>query len=350
MTDKAELISFDLTELENFINNELGEASFRAEQIFNWIYKQGAVNFEEMTNLSQGLRSRLQSKAYIQQLTEITRAKSEDGTVKFLFELEDNKEIETVFLPYQDGRNSICVSTQVGCGMGCNFCATGQQGLERNLTTGEIVSQILKVQQLMGSNGYDPSLISNVVFMGMGEPLANYDNFLRVIDILNSEKALNISMRRITVSTCGLVPQIKRLADKELQLVLAISLHAAEDKLRSEMMPINKRYPLEELIAACEYYLQKTNRRITFEYALVDGVNNRRQDAEKLAQLLSGLLCHVNLIPVNPVKELGLTRPNRKAIKEFKEILDRHNIQATVRQERGNDIEAACGQLRTENS
>lgn len=350
MTDKAELTSLKLTELEQFITNELDEASFRAEQIFNWIYKQGAVNFEEMTNLSQDLRSRLQSKAYINQLKEITRAKSKDGTVKFLFELEDNKEIETVFLPYQDGRNSICVSTQVGCGMGCNFCATGQQGLERNLTTGEVVSQLLKVQQLMGSNGYDPSLISNVVFMGMGEPLANYDNLLRAINILNCEEAFNISMRRITVSTCGLVPQIKRLADKKLQLVLAISLHAADDKIRSEMMPINKRYPLEELIAACEYYLKKTNRRITFEYALVDGVNNRRQDAENLAQLLSGLLCHVNLIPVNPVKKLGLTRPNRQAIKEFKEILDRHNIQATVRQERGKDIEAACGQLRTENS
>lgn len=350
MVAKVDLSSLDLTGLEDFVSNELGEASFRAEQIINWIYKQGVVEFEEMTNLSQGLRNRLEDKAYINKLTEVTRAQSKDGTVKFLFKLKDNKEIETVFLPHQKSRNSICISTQVGCGMGCNFCATGQQGLERNLTTGEIISQVLEVQRIMSSNSYDSSLITNIVFMGMGEPLANYDNVLQAINILNSEETLNISMRRMTVSTCGLVPQIKRLADEELQLVLAISLHAAEDEIRSEMMPINERYPLEELITACEYYLNKTNRRITFEYALIDGVNNRRKDAKKLAQLLSGLLCHVNLIPVNPVEELGLSRPNREAIEEFKEVLSQYNIQATVRQERGKDIEAACGQLRTENN
>ncbi|MBM7623311.1 23S rRNA (adenine(2503)-C(2))-methyltransferase RlmN [Sporohalobacter salinus] len=350
MATKVDLSSFNLTELEDFVSDELGEASFRAKQIMNWIYKQGVVDFEEMTNLSQDLRSRLQGKAYINKFIEITRAESKDGTVKFLFKLRDNKEIETVFLPYQDGRNSICVSTQVGCGMGCNFCATGQQGLERNLTTGEIISQILEVQRLMSSSGYNSSLITNIVFMGMGEPLANYDNLLKAIKILNSNETLNISMRRITVSTCGLVPQIKRLADEELQLVLAISLHAAEDEIRDNMMPINKRYPLEELITACEYYLERTNRRITFEYALIDGVNNRHEDAKKLAQLLSGLLCHVNLIPINPVKDLRLSRPNREDTKEFKKILNQNNIQATVRQERGKDIEAACGQLRTENN
>lgn len=346
MTDKIDLSSLSLQELKEFMS-EIDEASFRAKQIANWIYKQGVTDFEDMTNLSKELRNKLQKVAYISQLQEVDRAESEDGTVKFLFGLEDGNKIETVLMPQQDGRNSVCISTQVGCAMGCNFCATGLQGLERNLTTEEIIGQVLEVQRLISKEEFRQPPVTNIVVMGMGEPLANYDNLLKAIKILNSEQGLNISMRRITVSTCGLVPRIKELAAEELQLVLAISLHAATDELRSEMMPINKRYPLSELIAACEYYLKKTNRRITFEYALIEGVNNNRRDAKELGELLSGLLCHVNLIPINPVEELDLVRPGREDIKKFKQVLADYGIPATLRRERGKDIEAACGQLRS---
>jgi 23S rRNA (adenine2503-C2)-methyltransferase len=346
MSEKVDLCSLDFEELEEFVK-EIGEASFRARQISDWIYKQGITDFMEMSNLSKNLRNRLNEIAYISQLKEKTRSEAKDGTKKFLFELEDGERIETVLMSYQGGRNSVCISTQVGCAMGCNFCATGLQGLERNLSTGEIVGQVLEVQRLISNDEFRDPRVSNIVVMGMGEPLANYDNLLKAIKILNDEAGLNISMRRITVSTCGLVPKIKELADENLQLVLAISLHAANDELRNEMMPINKRYPLEELIAACKYYLEKTNRRITFEYALVSGINNDPQDAKELAELLSDLLCHVNLIPVNPVEELDLHRPKRGDIKRFKEILAQNGIQVTLRQERGNDIEAACGQLRS---
>jgi 23S rRNA (adenine2503-C2)-methyltransferase len=346
MSEKVDLCSLDFEELEEFVK-EIGEASFRARQISDWIYKQGITDFMEMSNLSKNLRNRLNEIAYISQLKEKTRSEAKDGTKKFLFELEDGERIETVLMSYQGGRNSVCISTQVGCAMGCNFCATGLQGLERNLSTGEIVGQVLEVQRLISNDEFRDPRVSNIVVMGMGEPLANYDNLLKAIKTLNDEAGLNISMRRITVSTCGLVPKIKELADENLQLVLAISLHAANDELRNEMMPINKRYPLEELIAACKYYLEKTNRRITFEYALVSGINNDPQDAKELAELLSDLLCHVNLIPVNPVEELDLHRPKRGDIKRFKEILAQNGIQVTLRQERGNDIEAACGQLRS---
>lgn len=346
MADKVELSSLGFPELKEFMN-EIDEASFRANQIANWIYKQGVTDFAEMTNLSKDLRSKLQEVAYISQLQEKARAESKDGTVKFLFELEDGNSIETVLMPYQDGRNSVCISTQVGCAMGCDFCATGLQGLERNLTTGEIVGQVLEVQRGISKEEFGNPAVTNVVIMGMGEPLANYDNLIRAIKILNNEKGLNISMRKITVSTCGLVPQIRKLADEEFQLVLAISLHAATDQLRNKMMPVNERYPLSDLIDACEYYLEKTNRRITFEYALIEGFNNRTRDAKKLARLLSDLLCHVNLIPVNPVEGLDLARPERKDIKEFEEVLAQYGIPVTLRQERGSDIEAACGQLRS---
>ncbi|SJZ30902.1 23S rRNA (adenine(2503)-C(2))-methyltransferase RlmN [Selenihalanaerobacter shriftii] len=346
MVDKVDLSSLNFQGLEEFMAN-IGEAEFRAKQIANWIYKQGITDFNQMTNLSKGLQNKLKKVAYISQLQEITKSKSKDGTIKYLFELIDGKRIETVLMPYRDGRNSVCVSTQVGCGMGCNFCATGLQGLERNLTTGEIVGQVLKVQKLISGEEFGEPAVTNIVFMGMGEPLANYNNLLKAIEILNGNKGLNIGMRKITLSTCGLVPQIKKLAKEELQLVLAISLHAATDNLRDEMMPVNKRYPINELMTACEYYIKRTNRRITFEYALVDGVNNRVQDAKELAKLLSGFLCHVNLIPVNPVGELDLTRPDREDINNFKEILSKNGIQATVRLERGSDIEAACGQLRS---
>ncbi|MGM0472107.1 MAG: 23S rRNA (adenine(2503)-C(2))-methyltransferase RlmN [Bacillota bacterium] len=347
---KLDLYSLSLDQLEKLVTDELNEPSFRAEQISNWLYQHQVTEIDQMTNLSENLRSDLKELAYIKRLKEVTRAEAEDGTIKFLFELVDGCRIETVFLPYQSGRNSICVSTQVGCAMGCNFCATGQQGLERNLSSGEIINQLLTVQQIINQEGISEGAITNLVFMGMGEPLANYDNLLTSLEILNSDQGLNISLRRITVSTCGLVPQIKQLADEKLQLVLAISLHAANDQLRNEMMPVNERYSLTDLISACEYYVSQTKRRITFEYALVDGVNNSLEDAKQLAELLSGLLCHVNLIPINPVSELNLRRPNRADIKRFEAKLSEYNIPVTVRQERGSDIEAACGQLRTQNS
>jgi len=345
MSNKVDITSLNFDELEDLVT-DLGEASFRAKQIANWTYKKGVIDFDGMTNLNQELQDKLNEVAYISQLKEITRAESKDGTIKFLFELIDGKRIETVLMPYKDGRNSVCVSTQVGCGMGCNFCATGLQGLERNLTTGEIVGQVLTVQRLISKGEFGNPPITNIVFMGMGEPLANYDNLLSAINLLNDEKGLNISMRRMTISTCGLVPKIEKLADEQLQVVLAISLHAANDRLRSDMMPINEEYPLSELVGVCQYYIEKTNRRVTFEYALIDGVNNKPKDAKSLANLLSGLLCHVNLIPINPVDELELVRPDRRDIKRFKEVLSKSGIEATVRVERGKDIDAACGQLR----
>ncbi|MCK8823615.1 23S rRNA (adenine(2503)-C(2))-methyltransferase RlmN [Fuchsiella alkaliacetigena] len=347
MTELIELTSLDFAELNNFFV-ELGEPAYRAQQLAQWIYKQGASDFEDMTTLSKELRSKLSKRAYISQLEELKAAVAEDGTVKYLFELRDGQRIETVLMRYADHRNTVCISTQVGCAMDCSFCATGQQGLERNLSTGEIVAQVLEVQRSLSEEEFGVPRISNVVLMGMGEALANYDNSLKAIQILNDQRGLNIAMRKITLSTCGLVPQIRKLAEEELQLVLAISLHAAEDSLRSQLMPINDRYPLAELMAACKYYQQCTGRRITFEYALIDGVNSSPQQAQSLAELLSDLLCHVNLIPVNPVAELELSRPSQEKIEAFQRVLTAEGIENTLRLERGVEIEAACGQLKSE--
>ncbi len=338
INNKVNLLNLNLEELEEFIIS-LKEPKFRAKQIFNWIYKQKAISFDQMTNLSKQLKKLLIDNSYLGHLKIITSQESADGTVKYLLELVDGQRIESVFMPYTDGRNSICISTQVGCAMGCSFCATGLEGLSRNLSVAEIIGQILTIEQATGEE------ITNVVFMGMGEPLANYDNLLKSIEIINSSNALNIGMRRITVSTCGLVPEINRLAKEGLQLTLAISLHAANNQLRSQMMPINKRYPLEELLASCSNYITETGRRISFEYSLVQGVNDSRKDAQGLAKLLSGVLAHVNLIPINPVKGLKYAKPKRDVIDKFKSELIKAGIAVTVRVERGADIDAACGQL-----
>ena len=338
MEERVDLMGLSLEELKEVVSS-LGEASFRAKQIFNWIYDKKVKDFSKMSNLSKSFREKLTDKAYISQLEVIASQESKDGTIKYLFELEDGQRIESVFMPYQDNRRSVCISTQVGCGMGCNFCATGLNGLARNLSSGEIVNQIITIARLKGEE------ISNIVLMGMGEPLANYEEVLKAISLMNDDKGLNIGMRRITLSTCGLVPQIKRLAEEELQLTLAISLHAPNNKLRSQMMPINDRYPLEELLESCRYYIEKTGRRVSFEYSLVKGVNDSPKDARELAKLLSKVLSHVNLIPINQVEGLEYSKPDTSIINGFKAELEQEGIAVTVRVERGADIAAACGQL-----
>ncbi|TDX49199.1 23S rRNA (adenine(2503)-C(2))-methyltransferase RlmN [Orenia marismortui] len=338
MERKKDLIGFAIEELKEIVIS-LGEPAFRAKQLFKWIYEKKVRNFSEMTNLAKSFRAKLEDQFYIGELKLITKQKSKDGTIKYLFQLDDGKKVESVFMPYEDNRRSVCISTQVGCGMGCTFCATGLQGLSRNLTAGEIINQIISIEKLRGEE------ISNVVLMGMGEPLANYEESIKAIKLMNASNGLNIGMRRITLSTCGLVPQIRRLAEEKMQLTLAISLHASNDKLRSQMMPINDKYPLNELLASCRDYINKTGRRITFEYALVEGVNDSAKDAEELANLLSGILAHVNLIPINQVEGLNYSKPTRNTINKFKDSLETEGIAATVRVERGSDIAAACGQL-----
>jgi 23S rRNA (adenine2503-C2)-methyltransferase len=338
MEERVDLMGLSLEELKKVVAS-LGEASFRAKQLFNWIYDKKVTDFSQMSNLSKDLRDKLVDRAYISQLEVIASQESKDGTIKYLFELEDGQRIESVFMPYQDNRRSVCISTQVGCGMGCNFCATGLNGLTRNLISGEIINQIISIARLRDEE------ISNVVLMGMGEPLANYKQVLKAISLMNDGNGLNIGMRKITLSTCGLVPQIKSLAEEDLQLTLAISLHASNNRLRSQMMPINDRYPLEDLLESCRYYIEKTGRRISFEYSLVKGVNDSPKDARELAKLLSGILCHVNLIPINQVEGLEYSKPDRNRINNFKAELEQEGIAVTVRVERGADIAAACGQL-----
>lgn len=338
--EKKDLKSMTLEELKDYMTTVLKEKGFRAQQIFQWLHQKNVTSFQEMKNLSQNLRERLEETAYIEKITPVAKRRSKDGTIKYLFRLKDGETIESVYLPYGD-RKSICISSQVGCGMGCTFCATGLSGLARNLTVAELVDQVYAVQRDLNVK------ISNVVLMGMGEPLANYDVVLAGIRLLNDSKGQNIGIRHITLSTCGLVPQIRQLAKEDLQIVLAISLHAPTDEERNKMMPINKRYPLSELIQACRDYTQITNRRVTFEYALIKDMNDRKEDAHQLANLLKRLLCHVNLIPINPVEETGHGRPTKDQIEEFLKILQKAGIETTLREERGTDIEAACGQLRS---
>lgn len=316
---------------------KLGQAGFRAQQILNWIYDKKTFDFEQMTNLAQELRQKLPQSFILEPLTKLREQESADGTIKYLFELTDGAKIEVVYMPSQQGRKTLCISTQVGCAMGCSFCATGLNGLTRNLTAGEIVNQILTVENLLEVE------ITNVVLMGMGEPLDNYQASVKAIELINGP--LNIGMRKITISTCGLVPEIKKLADKELQLTLAISLHAPNNQLRDELIPVNKKYPISDLMQACEYYIEQTNRRVTFEYALMSGVNDDKKHARQLAELLAGKLVHVNLIPINQVQELDYSQPQKEVIAEFEAQLKKRKIPVTVRKERGADIDAACGQL-----
>lgn len=316
-----------------------GEKKFRAKQIFKWIHR-GVEQFHEMTDLSITLREKLQSNGYIENMEIETKQESAyDGTIKYLMHLKDGNMIECVLMRYSYG-NSICISTQAGCSMGCSFCASTIGGKNRDLTAGEMIGQILKVQRNAGV------LISNIVLMGTGEPLDNLKNVLKFFDIINHPEGINIGMRHITLSTCGLVPEIINLADMNLQITLAISLHAPNDEIRKELMPIARKYSYDELINACKYYIEKTNRRITFEYALIDEVNDRKEHARELSKKLKDLLCHVNLIPINKVKERSYEKSEKSSIEEFKEILLENGIQTTVRRELGSDIDAACGQLR----
>jgi 23S rRNA (adenine2503-C2)-methyltransferase len=328
---------FTKSELEQEMLS-IGEKKFRATQIFAWLFR-GVDSFDEMTDLSKDLIEKLKQNYYVKNLELQDSLESQDGTVKYLFRLNDGNCIESVKMKYKYG-NCACVSNQVGCKMGCTFCASAKIGFERSLTAGEIVSQIIQIEKLSGEK------ISNVVFMGIGEPLDNYDNVLKAISLINDPKGLNIGARHISISTCGLVPKIKQLADEiELQCNLCISLHSSRDEVRSKMMPINNAYKISELIDACKYYISKTNRRITFEYALVDGVNDSTEDALHLAKLLKGMLCHVNLIPINKIKDGIYEKSSTEKILKFRDTLNEKGIVATVRRELGSDISAACGQL-----
>lgn len=319
-----------------------GEPVFRADQLMDWLYVKRASSFDEMTNLSKQLRQKLSDELSMEALNEITRFQSKDGTVKYLYELQDKHAIETVVMQHEYG-NSICVTTQVGCQIGCTFCASTLGGLKRDLTAGEIVMQVVQSQRDMDKEG---KRIDSIVIMGIGEPFENYDAMLAFLHMMIHPKGLNIGQRHITVSTSGIVPNIYRFADEGLQIKLAISLHAPNQLLRSKLMPVNKKYPLSDLMAACRYYIETTGRRITFEYALIGGRNDQPEHAEELADLLKGIMCHVNLIPVNHVPERKYVRTSKKDIFQFYRILKEKGINTTIRREQGHDIEAACGQLR----
>ena len=328
---------FTLSELEEELIS-IGEKKFRAKQIFAWLFK-GVNSFSEMTDLSKDLIEKLEENYYVKDIEIVNFQESKDGTIKYLMRLNDGNCIESVKMKYKYG-NSACVSNQVGCKMGCNFCASAKIGFVRSLTPGEIVSQIIEIEKHTGEK------ISNVVFMGIGEPLDNYDNVLKAISLINDPKGLNIGARHISISTCGLVPKIKQLADEnKLQCNLCISLHSSRNEVRTSMMPINKTYKIEEVIEACKYYIEKTNRRVTFEYPMVDGVNDSTEDALHLAKLLKGMLCHVNLIPINKIKGGNYEKSSVEKILNFRDTLNSKGIVATVRRELGSDISAACGQL-----
>ena len=332
---------YDLEELKNELAN-LGEKPYRAEQIFKWLYDEKVQSFEEMTNLSLPLREKLKEKYTICNFNILKKQQSKDGTIKYLFDVLDGNAIETVLMKYHHG-NSICISSQIGCKMGCKFCASTGIHFIRNLTSGEIVEQIIRVEQDTEER------VSNVVFMGIGEPLDNYDHVVNAIHMINHPKGLNIGARHISISTSGLVPKIYQLAEENIQCTLSISLHATNNKKRSSMMPINRTYPMEELLQACRDYIKKTNRRISFEYALAKDNNDHLQDAKELVKLLKGMLCHVNLIPINKIEKGQYDKSSNESIMKFRDYLNDHGIVATIRRELGSDIEAACGQLRRKN-
>ena len=323
---------------EEFASKDLKK--FRAGQVYDWMHVKLARSFDEMTNLSKDLRTRLADE-YDYTSLKIERVKESaiDGTAKFLFELNDGNFVESVFMRYKHG-NSVCISSQVGCRMGCRFCASTLDGLVRSLKPSEMLDQIYAISHHMGER------ISNIVVMGMGEPLDNFDNLLRFIELITNTDGLNISARNITVSTCGLVEKIRELADKRLAITLALSLHAASDEQRKKLMPVANRYSIEELMQACAYYFETTGRRISFEYSLVSGVNDTIEDVQRLSVLAKRVSAHINLIPVNPIKERDYRRGSRDEILAFKNKLEKNGINVTIRREMGQDIDGACGQLR----
>jgi 23S rRNA (adenine2503-C2)-methyltransferase len=338
---KPSIYSLQLIELKDWLS-ENGEKPFRAEQIFDWLYKKRVTSFEDMSNLAKGLRDKLTNSFDITTLKTVIKQTSSDGTIKFLFELYDGYSIETVLMRHDYG-NSVCVTTQVGCRIGCTFCASTLGGLKRHLEAGEIVAQVVTVQQALDETD---ERVSSVVIMGIGEPFDNYDNMLSFLKIINHDKGLNIGARHITVSTSGIVPKIYEFADENTQINFAISLHAPNTELRSKLMPINRAYKLDDLMKAVRYYIDKTGRRISFEYGLFGGVNDSVEHAEELANLLNGIKCHVNLIPVNYVPERDYVRTPREKIFAFEKALKNRGINVTIRREHGHDIDAACGQLR----
>ncbi len=339
LMEKCDIKSLTLEELSLLMEKE-GEKAFRSRQIYQWIHEKLADSFEEMSNLPQSLRERLHAGYRLISLQKAdVRISRIDGTRKYLFALEDGNVIESVWMKYKHG-NSVCISSQVGCRMGCRFCASTLDGLERNLLPSEMLDQIYQIQKDTGER------VSNVVVMGSGEPLDNYDNLVRFIRLLTDENGLHISQRNITVSTCGIVPKIYELAEENLAITLALSLHAPNDEVRKNLMPVAKKYHLEEVLAACKAYFEKTGRRLTFEYSLVSGVNDNLEEAKALAALIKDYHGHVNLIPVNPIKERDFVQSDKKAIEAFKNYLERQGIAVTVRREMGRDINGACGQLR----
>lgn len=336
---KKDIKSLSLEELSAQIK-DLGLPKFRAGQIFEWLHKYGVSSFDEMTNLSKELRASLSNDFYIADcIIEEKYVSSIDSTVKYLFRLNDGEFIESVIMKYKYGY-TICVSSQVGCKMGCKFCASTLAGFKRNLTPSEIESQIHSAQKDLGIR------ISHIVLMGIGEPLDNYDNVLRFLYNVNDKNGLNISMRNITLSTCGIVPKMYDLLNEGLQITLTVSLHAPNDEIRSKSMPVNDKWCMDEVLKACREYVNKTGRRVSFEYTLINGVNDSNECAEELASRLKGMLCHVNLIPVNDVKERGNVRSTDEAINRFLSILKKRGINATIRRTLGRDINASCGQLR----
>ena len=337
--EKIDIRSLNYQELAEEVK-ALGLPKFRTDQIYSWLFEKGVRDFSEMSNLSKDLRQALDERFVIRNCTIDTKLCSKlDETVKYLFELDKGEFVECVVMKYKYGY-SICVSTQLGCKMGCKFCASAIGGFKRHLTASEILSEIYTAQSDLGIK------ISHIVLMGTGEPLDNYDNVMRFLELVTDEKGLNISMRHISLSTCGVVPRIYELAEKKLGLTLSISLHAPNDKIRSQTMPVNSKWNIEELLTACRYYTKVTSRRISFEYAMIDSFNDSVECAEELASRLSGMLCHINLIPVNNVRENNYERSNEKNIKRFISVLERHGLTVTIRRTLGSDINASCGQLR----
>lgn len=331
--------SLTLPELKKEME-ELGEKAFRAKQLYEWMHVKLARGYEEMTNIPKSLIAKCEEHFTYTSVKEVmVQTSAIDGTKKFLFELADGNYVESVWMQYHHG-NSVCISSQVGCRMGCRFCASTLDGLERSLLPGEMLDQIYAISRATGER------VSNVVVMGTGEPLDNYDNLLQFLRMLSDENGLNISQRNITVSTCGIVENMRRLADEKLQITLALSLHGSTQEKRAELMPIARKYDIQEVIDACRYYFEQTGRRITFEYSLVGGVNDTNEDAENLCRLVEDLNCHINLIPVNPIKERDYIESERKDVLNFQNKLAKRHINATIRREMGRDIDGACGQLR----
>ncbi len=339
MMTKTDILSMNLEQLQQLME-QWGEPKFRAKQIFAWLHEKQVADFTQMTNLSQTFREKLQTETKISALDMVEKLVSkEDGTRKYLFALENGSVIESVLMQYDYG-NTVCVSTQAGCRMGCRFCASTLDGVERSLTAGEMLSQIYQIQKDLGQR------ISGVVLMGSGEPLDNYESVLRFIKLLNDPMGQNMGQRHMTLSTCGLIEKMYDLAEEQLQITLAVSLHAPNDEIRKQIMPVAKANPMDKLLQACQAYTDKTKRRLTFEYALMQGVNDSDECARELAHRLRQMLCHVNLIPMNPVKERAYTKTSKAQVQRFSAILQQNGVETTIRRKLGSDIEAACGQLR----